>query len=744
MLPYLIAGAIGFGIGKLFEEGGETFMAGGMTNEDILRSFLTSERETQTNNLATFYSTLGGVMLLRNYRTFIAKRMGNKVKISSQKYSQTTSKITNRLKALAEKMGYSVEYVTEKEIYNFDEFGRGRQVKVADFNPKSEKEYDIKEFTEIAIKKYSKQYDEQTIKKEINRNKDWYDYTNETQLNNDLRGLLENLRILEVIKKKIKYTNKKYKINDTFNVEFYILFNDEQDAYNPNTLNKPSGYYLQFMTNDVSEFDEIFDEINTNNDKKITISYDEDALSIIMPLFETKSETPTNYKKAIQEGNNKIPVLTEYFVKFLDEFSDSYYGDETFMAGGNPNSWSVSDLSDGKYLGYIEFQDNEGEYHNFEIMETDDRLVFGGMTNTGFIESGYIEKDGFSTDETLQSLIEDLEVYYNDGAEYTSQIVFNERMENGGEASEKYILRRGTPIRKNIRKKRPKTREPKMVRTIFEEEYFKDFDNGGEADDVEQNFKVGNIVELSESGWDNENYHDFFEGVDNVKLVITYVYTNKSQHQGFDEGVGMALYSTKRFDNNEIVPFDLYDYELEYVSKGKKFADGGEAGEKLISIARAIFNPNEDNGKIATSFGKKTFDGFVEMIKQNDAYDIYYNIWQENAEGKYIATTYGDKTYIGLLEMLKSAKNEDEYAEGGSAKKRRRSASIQYGRSNTAVDKTRDAKPVGYRFTNAKASELRKDPYDEPTEAQIKKYLGKGIYKENRKRHSDKDRDAKL
>jgi hypothetical protein len=101
---------------------------------------------------------------------------------------------------------------------------------------------------------------------------------------------------------------------------------------------------------------------------------------------------------------------------------------------GKADSWSVSDLSNAKYLGIIEFQDNEGEYHNFEIMETDDRLVFGGMTNTGFIESGYIEKDGFSTDETLQSLIEDLEVYYNDGAEYTSQIVFNERMENGGEA----------------------------------------------------------------------------------------------------------------------------------------------------------------------------------------------------------------------------------------------------------------------------------------------------------------------
>jgi hypothetical protein len=98
-----------------YENGGETFMAGGMTNEDILRSFLTSERETQTNNLATFYSTLGAVMLLRNYGTLIAKRMGRRVEITNVKYSKTTSAITNRLKALAEEMGYNVSYVSEFE-----------------------------------------------------------------------------------------------------------------------------------------------------------------------------------------------------------------------------------------------------------------------------------------------------------------------------------------------------------------------------------------------------------------------------------------------------------------------------------------------------------------------------------------------------------------------------------------------------------------------------------------------------
>ena len=92
-------------------------------------------------------------------------------------------------------------------------------------------------------------------------------------------------------------------------------------------------------------------------------------------------------------------------------------------------TWKVTDVENAKHLGTIEFQSNDEEYHNFEILETDDKLVFGGMCDCGFIESGYILKDSaFSTDEVLQELLSDLEVYYNDGKEYTSMIVCNERM----------------------------------------------------------------------------------------------------------------------------------------------------------------------------------------------------------------------------------------------------------------------------------------------------------------------------
>jgi hypothetical protein len=87
--------------------------------------------------------------------------------------------------------------------------------------------------------------------------------------------------------------------------------------------------------------------------------------------------------------------------------------------------WSVSDLTHAKYIGTLETEC--GGY--FEIMATDDKLVFGTACNVGLLESGYIMRDDCeSIDETLQELHSDLETYYRDGAAYVSRIVCNERM----------------------------------------------------------------------------------------------------------------------------------------------------------------------------------------------------------------------------------------------------------------------------------------------------------------------------
>lgn len=93
--------------------------------------------------------------------------------------------------------------------------------------------------------------------------------------------------------------------------------------------------------------------------------------------------------------------------------------------------WALSpNQESAKYIGTLEFQnEGDGEWHNFEIIATKERLIFGSCCNVGFMESGYIEREEYETlDETLSELLEDLQAYYRDGSQYVSRIVCNERM----------------------------------------------------------------------------------------------------------------------------------------------------------------------------------------------------------------------------------------------------------------------------------------------------------------------------
>lgn len=91
--------------------------------------------------------------------------------------------------------------------------------------------------------------------------------------------------------------------------------------------------------------------------------------------------------------------------------------------------WTATKQEGADYLGQIEFQGANGDFHSFEIIKSGNRIAFGGACNAGFIESGFIEiEDGESIDCALREMLSDLETYYNDGARYVSRIVCNERM----------------------------------------------------------------------------------------------------------------------------------------------------------------------------------------------------------------------------------------------------------------------------------------------------------------------------
>ena len=110
----------------------QTYYNGGMTrNEQILESFLTSNKNAKVNNLSTHYAENENQILLRNYGTLIAIRKGNDVKITSKRYSVTTSKIQNALERMAKSLLMNVSRV--------DEFEAGGQLdSVSDMLPHSE------------------------------------------------------------------------------------------------------------------------------------------------------------------------------------------------------------------------------------------------------------------------------------------------------------------------------------------------------------------------------------------------------------------------------------------------------------------------------------------------------------------------------------------------------------------------------------------------------------------------------
>jgi hypothetical protein len=79
---------------------------------------------------------------------------------------------------------------------------------------------------------------------------------------------------------------------------------------------------------------------------------------------------------------------------------------------------------------------------------------------------------------------------------------------------------------------------------------------------------------------------------------------------------------------------------------------------------------------------------------------------------------------------------EAQYVKGGGLE--------QKGKTDKAHDKVYKAKRVGYRYTDERAKKLGLSPNAKPTQEHIDKYLGNGVYKEDRANRSDKSRMKKL
>jgi len=120
------------------------------------------------------------------------------------------------------------------------------------------------------------------------------------------------------------------------------------------------------------------------------------------------------------------------------------------------------------------------------------------------------------------------------------------------------------------------------------------------------------------------------------------------------------------------------------------------------------------------------------------------SIMVTNGDGVYsVNITNGERKRQGHTKMKSHEEGgEMEYAKGGQAESYKKTYfGHNYSKAN---DRQEKAKPVGYRYTEKLAKRLGKSPYAKVTPEHKEKYLGRGVYFENRKDKSDINPNQKL
>jgi hypothetical protein len=283
-----------------------------------------------------------------------------------------------------------------------------------------------------------------------------------------------------------------------------------------------------------------------------------------------------------------------------------------------------------------------------------------------------------------------------------------------------------------------------------------EYKNGGEADMIyliSDNANPKREISISEDDILAESRKFFKWKNVSVKRIKSLGSTDYDKFIEFlyKKGYGKDKYAGGGDVDSTFITLGIIDLPKKY-GVSEKWLDGklklinkpinNKTRNKLLSQLQERFMEDWENNLIGFAPNKKS------IVWLEYDYDAQTGLEELDKDGDYVAkqdSKYEEFDNDIWDEYFSSiADEEDEFEEGGVTKKRRRRANAQTGKTDKAVDKTRVAKPVGYRFTNALASKLRIYQYAVPTEKQITKYLGKGIYKEYRKNKSDRDRTAKL
>jgi hypothetical protein len=167
-----------------------------------------------------------------------------------------------------------------------------------------------------------------------------------------------------------------------------------------------------------------------------------------------------------------------------------------------------------------------------------------------------------------------------------------------------------------------------------------------------------------------------------------------------------------------------------------KYARGGvsQSGRQYPN-----YSEDMDGQKIAKPVGYRYTDRLAKRLGVNphsrptNAHIEKYlgkGVYMEKRQDK--SDSSPSKKYISLEYGGEPTEGAGSYAKGGATFGGR-----QYNPYNKAMDGEKTGKPVGYRYTDRLASRLGISPYKRPSQEHIDKYLGRGVYFENRQDKSD-------
>ena len=185
-----------------------------------------------------------------------------------------------------------------------------------------------------------------------------------------------------------------------------------------------------------------------------------------------------------------------------------------------------------------------------------------------------------------------------------------------------------------------------------------------------------------------------------------------------------------------IVKNDGKYYRID-ISKGTReeinapsFAKGGQAP----SYKETYFGNKWTKKADKEEKGKRVGYRYTDTLAKRLGVNKYAKPTDAHIE-KYL----GNGIYFENRKDKSDVSPKDKLAKGGTTQTYPQSQSY-----NEFRDIQKDAKPVGYRYTDALAKRLGVSPLSKPSKAHIDKYLDKGVYWENRADKSDQNRKDKL